>query len=90
MGRVRDCLSYCLEDEEKNEDLLSTFHLILDCETWVKNDKEFADDIIFSLCEQFLIPLTETAMKVSILHLFEQWYELVEYAKKTLSPEFRI
>ena len=44
-------------------------------------DKEFADDIIFSMCEQFLIPLKEAGMKVSIPDFFfEQWSKSVEYA----------
>ena len=38
----------------------------------------------FSLCKQFLIPLKETRMKVSVLNFLEQWYELVECTKKTL------
>ena len=33
---------------------------------------------------QFWIPLKEARMKVSIPDLLEQWYELVEYAMKTL------
>ena len=33
---------------------------------------------------QFWIPLKEAGMKVSIPDLLKQWYELVEYAKKTL------
>ena len=33
---------------------------------------------------QFWIPLREADMKVSIPDLLKQWYELVEYAKKTL------
>ena len=33
---------------------------------------------------QFQIPLKEAGMRVSIMELLEQWYELVEYAMKTL------
>ena len=72
MGRVRDCPSHRLEHEEESEDILSKAHLILDCETWVKNNKEFADDATFSICEQFRIPLKEVGMKVSIPDLLEQ------------------
>ena len=45
------------------------------------NTKQFN----FSLCEQFLIPLKQAGMKLSISDLLEHWYRLVEYAKKTLS-----
>ena len=41
--------------------------------------------IIFSISEQFLLPLKEAGMKVFIPDLSEKWYELVEYAKKTFS-----
>ena len=39
----------------------------------------------FSICEQFLIPLKEAGRKVYIPDFLEQYYELVEYAKKALS-----
>ena len=51
----------------------------------LQNEKEFADEILFSICEQFLIPLKGAGRKVSIRDLLEQYYDLVEYAKKTLS-----
>ena len=50
------------------------------------NNKEFADSIIFSICEQFLIPLKEAVVKISIPDLLEQWYKSVGYAKKTEFP----
>ena len=43
------------------------------------------NNLIFSICEQFLIPLKEAGMKLSISDLLEHWYGLVEYAKKILS-----
>ena len=38
---------------------------------WIQNI------LIFSICEQFLIALKETGMKVSISNLLEHWYGLV-------------
>ena len=38
------------------------------------------NNLIFSICQQFLIPLKEARMKVSTLDLLEQWYEVVDYA----------
>ena len=58
----------------KKKVILSKVHLIFDCEPWVKNDKEFADDTIFSISEQCWIPLKEAGMKVSIPNLKEHWY----------------
>ena len=46
---------------------------------WIQND------LIFSICEQFLIPLKEAEMKLSISDFWKHWYGLVEYAKKILS-----
>ena len=41
--------------------------------------------MIFSICEQFLIPLKEARVQVSIPNLMEQWYEQVEYVRKAFS-----
>ena len=41
--------------------------------------------MIFSICEQFPILLREAGMKVSVLDLFQQWYEIVDYVMKTFS-----
>ena len=43
------------------------------------------NNLIFSICEQFLIPLKEAGIKLSIFDLLEHWYGLVEYAKKIVS-----
>ena len=43
------------------------------------------NNLVFSICEQFLIPLRGAGMKLSISDLLEHWYGLVEYAKKILS-----
>ena len=43
------------------------------------------NNLIFSTCEQFLIPLKEVGMKLSISDLLEHWYGLVENEKKILS-----
>ena len=50
-----------------------------------KKKKSTEYKIIFSISEQFLLPLKEAGMKVFIPDLSEKWYELVEYAKKTFS-----
>ena len=44
-----------------------------------------SNSFIFSISEQFLISLKKAGRKVSIPDLLEEWYELVEYAEKTLS-----
>ena len=43
------------------------------------------NNLIFSICAQFLIPLKEAGMKVSISDLLEHWYGLEENEKKILS-----
>ena len=44
--------------------------------------------IHFSICQQFLIPLKEAGMKVSIPDLLGQWQNMRR--RPFLSPEFRI
>ena len=51
----------------------------------LQTKKYFILNNFFFTCKQFLIPLSEAGMKVSIPDLLEQLYEIVEYAKKTLS-----
>ena len=53
----------------------------IECKIIYKTIKKFADYIIFSICEQFLIPLKEAGMKLSIPNFLRQWYKLVEYKK---------
>ena len=52
---------------------------------WLQNN------LIFSICEQFLIPLKEAGMKLTIFDLLEHWYVLVYMQRRFfLSREFRI
>ena len=46
---------------------------------WIQNN------LIFSIREQFLIPLKEAGIKLSISGLLKHWRRLVEYEKKILS-----
>ena len=48
-------------------------------------NKKIEYKIIFSIREQFLIPLKKAGMTLSISSFLEHWYGLVENAKKILS-----
>ena len=51
-----------------------------------KYDIEFTDDHMKTILEHFKVPLEKAGLSVSAVDIFEEWYNLLEYAIKYLAP----